>query len=68
MSVCFPSFQVRNVYDFMIFISLTVRGSRGNPETENENTVSRCPANLRDEYFRLSGVQSRGILNSARAL
>jgi hypothetical protein len=38
-----------------------------NPETE---TVSRGPATLRDEYFRLMGVQSRRILerlNNARA-
>jgi hypothetical protein len=29
-----------------------------NPETEIK-TVSRGPANLRDEYFRLLGIQSR---------
>ena len=60
----------------MIFISLTVRDLRGLPDQLNPETeiaISCGPASLRDEYFRLLGVQSvqsRSILerlNNARA-
>ena len=61
MSVCFYSFQLINVVTLR-FLSVKRLGIyvdfQTNPETETK-TVSRGPANLKDEYFRLLGIRSR---------